>query len=101
MNPWLALILSVLAVYRISYLIAKEDGPFDLFAKIRYKGGSIKHPHDWISRGLNCILCISFWLSLIPVIWLFWGDVVSITLGWLGIAGGVLVLYKVFDEQLA
>ncbi len=95
MNLYLAIALSILAIYRVSYLIAKEDGPFDVFALIR---GKISQ-ENWIGRGLNCVLCLSFWLSLIPALWLFWGRPVNIIAGWFGIAGSVLVLYKVLDEQ--
>ena len=95
MNLWMALLLSVLAVYRLSYLIAKEDGPFDLFGILRGKIGQEK----WFGRGLNCVLCISFWLSFLPAFWLFWGRPVNIIVSWFGIAGAVLIAYKVFDEQ--
>ncbi len=96
MNFWLALILSILAVYRVSYFIAKEDGPFDLFSEVRGKIGQ----EGWIGRGLHCVLCISFWLSVLPALWLFWGRPIDIIAGWFGIAGSILVLYKVLDEQL-
>ena len=100
MNIWMALGLSILAVYRISYLIAKEDGPFDLFMLLRNKTDPIKPPFDWIGRGLRCVLCISFWTSILPAIWLFQGKGATlIWVGWLGIAGSVLVIYKVLDEQ--
>ncbi len=95
MDFWLALILSVLAVYRASYFIAKEDGPFDLFSELRGKIGQ----DGWVGRGLHCVLCISFWLSLIPALWLFWGRPIDIIAGWFGISGAALVLYKVLDEQ--
>lgn len=101
MNFWFGLVLSILAVYRISYLIAKEDGPFDMFMVIREKADPLNPPLDWIGRGLRCILCVSFWLSLIPAILLFQGmGFWDFMVGWFGIAGGVLVLYKVIDEQL-
>jgi len=76
----------------VSYFIAKEDGPFDLFSKLR---GKISQD-GWVGRGLNCVLCISFWLSLIPAYWLFKGDYFGMILGWFGIGGAVMVLYKVF-----
>ncbi len=91
----MALILSVLAVYRLSYLIAKEDGPFDMFSVMR---GKISQ-ENWIGRGLHCVLCVSFWLSFLPAFWLYWGRPINVIIGWLGIAGAVMVLYKVFDEQ--
>ena len=36
---WLLFILAVLAVYRIAFMLAREDGPFDVFAIIRGKVG--------------------------------------------------------------
>src|SRR3990167_3650096 len=56
--------LSVLAVYRVSYMIANEDGPLDVFVFIREKVSQ----KNWIGRGLNCVLCISVWLSIIPAV---------------------------------
>ncbi len=96
MNLYLALALSILAVYRVSYFIAKEDGPFDLFSELRGKIGQ----DGWVGRGLHCVLCISFWLSLIPALWLFWGRPIDIIVGWLGIAGSILVIFKVLDEPI-
>lgn len=96
MNEWFIVILSILAVYRISYLIAREDGPFDMFVAMRHKIGQ----HNWIGRGLHCILCIDFWLSLPPAIVLFgYAGIPMIIIGWLGMAGGGLIIYKIFDER--
>lgn len=88
-------LLAVLAVYRLSHMVALEDGPFDVFANLREKTGQT----DWIGRGLHCALCISFWLSGffgVVWLWLLTGIVQSpySTLFWLGTAGGCLVLHK-------
>lgn len=58
---WLEFILAALAVYRVSRMIAMEDGPADVFARLRDKAGQ----SNWIGRGLNCPMCISFWLGFI------------------------------------
>ena len=34
LSPWGFIVLT-LAVYRVAYLITREDGPLDLFAKLR------------------------------------------------------------------
>ena len=62
LSPWGFIVLT-LAVYRVAHLITREDGPLDLFAKLR--GWLDPHQQTWIGRGLNCILCVSFWLGLL------------------------------------
>ena len=84
----LPIILGVLGVYRVSFMIAQEDGPFDIFSRWRgYMGQK-----TWVGRGMHCTLCISFWLSLVCAA--FVGSWVTIIPYWLGIAGGVLALHR-------
>ena len=93
--------LSVLAVYRVSYMIANEDGPLDVFVFIREKAGQ----KNWIGRGLNCVLCISVWISIIPAvtmtrnIGLFQPTFETFILYWFAIAGGVLIIHKYFAKR--
>lgn len=78
---------AILAVYRVAHMIAKEDGPFDALAWIR--GRIDPDQKTWVGRGLNCVLCLSFWLSLVAL------GLGGSWLDWLAVAGGVLVLYRV------
>jgi hypothetical protein len=96
LNLWLALVLSILAVYRISYSIVKEDGPFDLFVSFQDKIGQ----DSWIGRGFHCVLCLSFWLSFLPAFWLFWGRPINVVIGWFGIAGAIMILHSMLNEKL-
>ncbi len=84
----LSVVLGVLATYRVSFMIAQEDGPFDMFSKWRGYIGQ----KTWVGRGMHCTLCISFWVSLLCAFFLV--DGVTIILYWLGIAGGVLALHR-------
>ena len=88
------LLLAILATYRVAYLITSEDGPFEIATRVR----SLFGQRTWVGRGFHCVLCVSFWLSLIPTIlfvWLWWLAWPVAILTWLGIAGGVLVVAKV------
>lgn len=89
---WLAFILAVLATWRVSYMIAREDGPGDVFALMRERVGQ----STWYGRGLHCVLCISFWLSLPAALiaGLPW------FIGWLGVAGAVTVIFFVLEGKL-
>jgi len=82
----LQLILAILAVYRVAHMIAKEDGPFDVLSWIR--GKVDPEQKAWIGRGLNCVVCLSFWLSL--VVFALGGS----WLEWLAVAGGVMIFHK-------
>lgn len=81
--------LAILATYRVAHLISSdyEEGPFSAFAWVRSRIPQT----NWVGRGVRCILCVSFWLSMVPAALL----PLPFVLGWLGIAGGVVVLSKV------
>ena len=81
-------LVAALATYRISFMIGQEDGPFDLFSRLRGKVGQ----REWYGRGMHCTLCISFWVSLLCAV--FMAEGVTIVTYWFGIAGGVLVLHR-------
>lgn len=88
--------LNTLAIYRVSHMFAREEGPFGIFEKTRDYFGQ----KSWWGRGWHCLRCISFWLALFSmthcIIWDPWG-VGPYFYGLLGvsIAGGVLILDKV------
>jgi hypothetical protein len=87
------MLLAVLAVFRLSVLIALEDGPFDVLSLARERVGQT----TWVGRGLHCPLCISFWLSLAAGFYLAqWGG--SWALYWLGVAGAVNLVYRISSQ---
>jgi len=53
------LILGILAVWRITSLVGSEDGPWDVFAKLRSSAGN-----GFFAKGLSCFYCLSLWISL-------------------------------------
>lgn len=63
MTDPLTLLIIALAVWRVCRMWVAEDGPFDVFARARFALGVHKQ-ETWIQRGLSCIACLSFWLSL-------------------------------------
>lgn len=85
------IILAVLSTYRVSRMMALEDGPADVFSLMRERVGQ----SSWIGRGLHCCLCLSFWLSWLAVLLLPLQNVSEYVLAALGIAGAVVVIHKV------
>ena len=87
-------ILSILAVYRVSYLIAREDGPFNVAIRLR-TAVQMGRGDSWVAGGIACPLCISFWLSWVAAV-IFWdGHLSNYILMALGIAGGALVTHHI------
>ena len=55
----LRFVLSALAVYRVSFLVAREDGPWGVFRQIRSSAkGSVA------GRLVTCLNCLSVWIAL-------------------------------------
>lgn len=99
MTPFYFL-LSVLAVYRVAHMVAAEEGPWRVFERLRDAAGE-----GWVGHGVRCVLCMSFWLSVIPALGVaeygaLWHTIGSVMLYTLGIAGGVLTLHKVLYSRL-
>lgn len=85
MTNLVQLIIAALAVYRVSRMVAIEEGPFSLFTKIR----SLAPAQTWLQRGLECPICISFWVALPVALWLG-GDALT----WLALSGVAVLLTK-------
>ena len=84
MNP-LAVVIGAIAAYRGSYLITREEGPLGVFALLRERIDP--HQKTWVGRGLNCVLCVSFWVTLavsiiIGVSWLEWLAMAGLIVMW-------------------
>ena len=74
--------MAVLATWRLSHLVAHEDGPFDLVAKVRLAAGL----STW-GRLMDCPYCLSLWFAAPFAIWLSrdWVEGLAI---WPAISGG-------------
>lgn len=78
-------LLCALAVYRLSLLISKEDGPAWIFRKLRRAVPA----HSSAKKGITCQLCVSVWMAI---------PVASFQLGhdslphWLQITGDWMIL---------
>lgn len=86
----LMLLVLALAVYRVAHMIGLEDGPFDLFATLRYRAGQT----TWIGRGMHCPLCLSFWLGFVAALLLPWLGWIWYGVAALALSGVTVVLMK-------
>jgi hypothetical protein len=57
-NIWLRFIAFALAVWRVTHLLAHEDGPWDVVTRLRrWAGGGF-----W-GQLMDCFYCMSLWIA--------------------------------------
>lgn len=83
------LLLAALAVWRVSHLLAREDGPWDILAKFRHFAGPL----------FNCIYCLSVWVAIPAALWFRASWVDSIFL-WLAVSGAACLLDRLTPEPV-
>jgi hypothetical protein len=90
----LRLVLAVLATWRVTHLLAHEDGPADLIVRFRALLGN-----SFAGRLMDCFYCLSLWIaapmalfvSLKPVEWL---------MSWLALSGGACLLERMVKDPV-
>ena len=83
------LVLGILAVWRITSLVGSEDGPWDVFAKLRNSVGD-----GLLSKGLACFYCLSLWVAF-PFGLVLGESWTERLLLWLAFSAGAIVIQRV------
>ncbi len=81
-------VLSALAVWRVTHLLAEEDGPWNMVARMRGALGD-----GFWGRLMDCFYCLSLWFSLPISIWLASGWM-GMLLHWQALSGAACLLEK-------
>jgi hypothetical protein len=76
------------AVWRISHLLHAEDGPWDVFARLRKLVGS-----GTFGKMLDCFYCVSVWVAL-PVVLGMSGTWRERILLWPALSGAAILLER-------
>ena len=90
---WVDLIIIALAIWRITHLFAKEDGPFDIIYRLRKAAGA-----GFFGNLLDCFYCLSIWVSLPFGIWQgnnWWEKI----LYWWALSGAACLLEQFTDRS--
>lgn len=89
-----------LATWRLTSLLVWEDGPFEVFARIRHLLGvrydeqSRPYGKNWFAKGVVCPACASVWFGFIWAgLYYLWGDSVWIALP-LALSAGAIVVER-------
>ena len=86
-------LISTLAIWRLSYLLTQEDGPFDVVFKLRKLLG-----HGFFGSLLDCFYCLSLWIS-IPFAVLLTNEWLDGIIIWLALSGGASILFNISDKR--
>lgn len=94
MNPWMQFVLAVLATWRVTHLLANEDGPADIIVHLRGRLG-----HGSIGGLMDCFNCLSMWvaapaallLSRRPLMWM---------VSWLALSGSACLLERLGEKPI-
>src|SRR5712692_5236931 len=91
---WTRFVLAVLATWRVTHLLASEDGPADIIVRLRaLLGQSI------VGKLMDCFNCLSLWVAALaalfvsrrPLEWVFC---------WLALSGGACLLERIGREPV-
>ena len=85
---WPRLLLAVLATWRLSVLLAQDDGPWDAIARLRAALGD----GAW-GRMLDCFHCVSLWVAA-PLAWAVGRDALEQWLAWPALSGAACLLQR-------
>lgn len=91
MSEPLAFVLIALACYRVATDLAWEDGPGEAFARLR--GAALQRfgVDHWVTTGVNCPICLSFWIAPVLIILWTWAPAL---VWWLAVAGAAALLAR-------
>jgi hypothetical protein len=87
-------VLAVLATWRVTHLLASEDGPADIIFRFRVLLGQ-----SIVGKLMDCFNCLSLWIAALaaffvsrrPMEWLFC---------WLALSGGACLLERIGREPV-
>jgi uncharacterized membrane protein len=81
-------VLASLATWRVTHLLANEDGPFNLIFYFRRWLGK-----SFLGHLLDCFYCLSIWIALPFGLWLSsnWKEYLLL---WLALSGAACLLEK-------
>lgn len=88
---WLA--LGILAVWRVTHFVSKEDGPWDASVRLRRLAGM-----GFWGRLLDCFYCVSLWVSA-PFALFIGENARHAALLWLALSAGASLLERLTEPS--
>jgi hypothetical protein len=90
-----ALLVAVLATWRVTHLLQAEDGPGDVIVRLRRAAGA-----GFFGSLLDCFYCLSLWVAA-PFALLAGSGWLDRGMLWLALSGGACLLERLQPSPLA
>lgn len=90
----LKLVLAVLATWRVTHLLASEDGPGDIIFRLRRALGQ-----SLTGKLMDCFNCLSFWIAA-PMALFVSRQPLDWFMTWLAVSGGACLLERMVREPV-
>lgn len=91
-SPILSFSLASLATWRVTHLLAEEDGPFDSILKLRAALGT-----SVAGKLMDCFQCLSLWIA-VPFTFVMTDSIGMWIPVWLALSGAACLLERVGRE---
>jgi hypothetical protein len=91
-NVLFKFLLALLATWRVTHLLAKEDGPGGLIVRIRRRLGQ-----GFWGGLMDCFKCLSLWIAA-PFALFVGGTWLEMGVIWLALSGGAILLENLTRE---
>jgi hypothetical protein len=92
MSLWMQFVAAVLATWRVTHLLASEDGPADLIVKFRALLGD-----SLAGKLMDCFYCLSLWMAA-PAALFVTRRPLEWLVTWLALSGGACLLERLVKD---
>jgi hypothetical protein len=86
--------MAVLACWRVSHLLVREDGPWEVVARLRGALGG-----GMLGRMMDCFQCLSVWVAA-PLALFVTPRPLEWVVAWLAVSGGACLLERIGGEPV-
>jgi hypothetical protein len=86
--------LAVLGTWRVTHLLANEDGPADIIAHLRARLGN-----GLLGSLMDCFNCLSLWIAA-PLALFVSRSPLTAVVSWLALSGGACLLERLGEKPL-
>ncbi len=87
-DVWFRFVLAVLATWRVTHLLAREDGPADIVFRLRKWAGD-----GFLGGLMDCFYCLSLWVAAVAAL-VVTTRPLSWVVSWLAVSGGACLLER-------
>jgi hypothetical protein len=93
-SVWMRLLVAALATWRVTHLLAREDGPWDIVVRLRRTLA-----HGFWGRLLDCFYCLSLWVAApaTAIVTTAFPDAVAT---WLALSGAACLLERLGEPPM-